>query len=297
MKRLLLRESEIQPLLLVFEDLHWIDSETQAFLDHLVESLPTARILLLVNYRLEYRHGWASKTYFRQLRLDALPPENTRELLDTVVGTDPALHPLKQLLLKRGNPFFIEETIRTLVETGALTGAPGRYRLARPIKAIGVPATIQTILAARIDRLPTDEKPLLQVASVIGKDVPFTLLRTVAQLPDDALQRALAHLKAAEFLYETSLFPDVEYTFTHALTHEVAYNTLLQDRRKVLHVAIVNAIERLYPERTAERIDQLAHHAFRGELWDKAIPYLREAGLRAVARRPSRKLSASSSAP
>ena len=283
-KHLLLRESQVQPFLVVFEDLHWIDSETQAVLDGLVESLPTARLLLLVNYRPEYQHGWGSKSYYNQLRLDALPPESAGELLSALLGDDPGLDPLKRLLVKRGNPFFIEESIRTLVETKALTRERGAYRLTRAIQAIEVPATVQAILAARIDRLPAEEKQLLQMASVIGKDVPFILLQTVAELAEDAVHRGLAHLQAAEFLYETSLFPDPEYTFKHALTHEVTYGTLLQERRKALHARIVNAIERFYPDRLAEHVERLAHHAFRGEVWGKAVTYLRQAGAKAFAR-------------
>jgi predicted ATPase len=178
-KHLLLRESHGQPVLVVLEDLHWIDAETQALLDGLVESLPTARILLLVNYRPEYQHGWGRKTYYSQLRLDALPPESAGELLSALLGDDLGLEPLKRLLVRRGNPFFIEESIRTLVETQALTGERGGYRLTRPIQAIEVPATVQVILAARIDRLPAEDKQLLQTASVIGKDVPFVLLHAV----------------------------------------------------------------------------------------------------------------------
>ncbi len=180
-KQLLLRESQGQPVLVVFEDLHWFDAETQAMLVRLVDSLPTARMLLLVNYRPEYQHGWGSKTYYSQLRLDALPPESAGELLSALLGDDPALEPLKRLLVRRGHPFFIEESIRTLVETGALTGERGAYRLTRPIQAIEVPATVQVILAARIDRLPVEDKQLLQTASVIGKDVPSVLLHAVAE--------------------------------------------------------------------------------------------------------------------
>ena len=283
-KRLLLRESQGQPVLVVFEDLHWIDAETQALLDGLVESLPTARLLLLVNYRPEYQHAWVSKTYYSQLRLDALPPESAGELLSALLGDNPALEPLRRLLVKRGNPFFIEESIRTLVETGALTGERGAYRLTRPIQAIEVPATVQVILAARIDRLPAEDKQLLQTASVIGKDVPFVLLHAVAEAGEDAMQRGLTHLQAAEFLYETRLFPDPEYTFKHALTHEVTYGTLLQDRRKTLHARIVGAIERSYPDRLTEHVERLAHHALRGEAWDKAVDYFRQAGHKAAAR-------------
>jgi tetratricopeptide (TPR) repeat protein len=287
-KRLLLRESQGQPLLIVFEDLHWIDAETQALLDGLVESLPTARLLLLVNYRPEYQHGWASKTYYTQLRLDALPPESVGDLLQALLGDDPGLEPLKRLLVRRGNPFFIEESIRTLVETGALAGSRGAYRPTRPIQAIEVPATVQVILAARIDRLPAEDKQLLQTAAVIGKDVPLVLLHAVAEAVEEAVQRGLAHLQTAEFLYETRLFPDPEYTFKHALTHEVTYGTLLQDRRKALHARIAGAIERCYPDRLTEHVERLAHHAVRGEVWEQAVTYLRQSGTKALARSANR---------
>jgi class 3 adenylate cyclase len=236
LKRVLLRESQMQPLLLVFEDLHWIDSETQALLDSLVESLPTARLLLLVNYRPEYQHGWGSKTYYTQLRLDPLPPASADAFLHALLGDDPSLTRLKRLLIERteGNPFFLEESVRTLVETGVLVGEPGAYRLAQPIESLQVPATVQAILAARIDRLPPEEKRLLQTAAVIGTEVPLPLLQAIAELPEAALHSALAHLQAAEFLYETRLFPEREYTFKHALTHEVAYNSLLLERRRGL---------------------------------------------------------------
>jgi class 3 adenylate cyclase/tetratricopeptide (TPR) repeat protein len=287
-KHLLLRESQGQPVLVVFEDLHWIDAETQAVLDGLVESLPTARVLLLVNYRPEYQHGWVSKTYYSQLRLDALPPESAGELLNALLGDDRALEPLKRLLVRRGNPFFIEESIRTLVETQALAGERGAYRLTRPIQAIEVPATVQVILAARIDRLPADDKQLLQTASVIGKDVPFVLLHAIAGLAEDAVHRGLTHLQTAEFLYETRLFPEPEYTFKHALTHEVTYGTLLQDRRKALHARIVGALERSYPDRLTEHVERLAHHAVRGEVWEQAVTYLLQAGVKALTRSANR---------
>jgi class 3 adenylate cyclase/tetratricopeptide (TPR) repeat protein len=283
-KHVLLRESQDQPILVVFEDLHWIDAETQALLDGLVENLPTAKFLLLVNYRPEYQHGWGAKTYYSQLRLDALPPESASELLQALLGADSALEPLKRLLVRRGNPFFIEESIRTLVETRALTGQRGAYRLTRPIEALDVPTSVQAILAARIDRLPADDKLLLQTASVIGKDIPLVLLNAVAESPEDAVQRRLAHLQAAEFLYEARLFPDPEYTFKHALTHEVTYATLLLDRRKTLHAQIVGAINRSYEERRTEHVERLAHHAVRGEMWEQAVTYLRQAGVKSLAR-------------
>jgi tetratricopeptide (TPR) repeat protein len=283
LKRVLLRESQEQPLLLVFEDLHWIDSETQALLNSLVESLPTARLLLLVNYRPEYQHGWGSKTYYTQLRLDPLPPVSADELLQALLGGDASLTPLTQLLIARteGNPFFLEESARTLVETGVLVGAPGTYHLVQALPTIQVPATVQAVLAARIDRLPPEEKRLLQTAAVIGTEVPLPLLHAIAEAPEEALQRVLAHLQATEFLYETRLFPEREYTFKHALTHEVAYSSLLQERRRVLHNRIVEALERLAPDHLAEQVERLAYHALRGEVWDKAVAYCQQAGARA----------------
>ena len=287
-KRLLLAESRRQPLLIVFEDLQWIDAETQALLDSLIESLPTVPVLLLVNFRLEYQHGWSSRPYYSQLRLEALRPDDAGEFLSALLGDDPALDPLKRLLVKRGNPFFIEENIRTLVEARALVGERGSYRLARPIESIEIPATVQVILAARIDRLSPDDKQLLQAASVIGKDVPLLLLRAVADLSEEAVDVGLARLQASEFLYEIRLFPDLEYTFKHALTYEVVYGSLLRDRRKVLHAGIIGAIERLYAERLAEHVERLAHHAIRAEMWDKAVTYLHQAGIKALSRSANR---------
>jgi class 3 adenylate cyclase/tetratricopeptide (TPR) repeat protein len=283
-KRLLLRENQAQPLLVVFEDLHWVDGETQALLDSLVESLGSARLLLLVNYRPEYEHRWGSKTAYSQLRLDSLPVESAAELLAVLLGPDPGLAPVTQMLVKRGNPFFLEETVRTLVETGALAGERGAYRLTRPVEALQVPATVQTILAARIDRLPAEEKRLLQAASVIGKDVPYALLAAIAEQPDEALRRGLAHLQEAVFLYETQLFPELEYTFKHALTHDVAYAGLLVARRRDLHAAVASAIERLHADRLVEHVERLAHHARQGEAWDKAVRYLRQAGTKVFLR-------------
>jgi tetratricopeptide (TPR) repeat protein len=285
LKRVLLRESQVQPLLLVFEDLHWIDTETQALLDSLVESLPTAQTLLLVNYRPEYQHGWGSKTYYTQLRLDPLPPASAAEILQALLGDDPSLAPLTSLLIARtaGNPFFLEESVRTLVETDGLVGELGAYRLAQPLHSIQVPATVQAVLAARIDRLPPEAKRLLQTAAVIGTEVPYPLLSAIADLSDTDLHRYLTHLQAAEFLYETRLFPEPEYTFKHALTHEVAYGSLLHERRRVLQARIVEALEALAGSRMAEQVERLAHHAMRGEVRDKALAYCQQAGEKAMA--------------
>ncbi|MBI4590295.1 MAG: AAA family ATPase [Candidatus Rokubacteria bacterium] len=285
-KRLLFREAQVQPVCLAVEDLQWIDSETQAVLDALVEGLPTARVLLLVSYRPEYQHGWANKTYYRQLRVDPLPPDSAEELLRSLVGDRDGVAALTRLLIDRteGNPFFLEETIRDLVEAQVLVGERGAYRLAKPPSNIHVPATVQAVLATRVDRLPPEEKALLETAAVIGRDIPFALLEAIGVLPHEELRRSLARLRGAEFLYEVSLFPQPEYTFKHALTLEAVYGSLLQDRRRALHARIVEAMERLYPERLAEHAEILAHHAVRGEVWEKAVDYLRKAGAKAYAR-------------
>ena len=293
-RRVLLREAREQPLLLIFEDLHWIDGETQVFLDSLMDSLPTARLLLLVNYRPQYEHTWGGKTYYRQLRLDPLPPESAEELLDELLGADVVLASLKRLLVERteANPFFLEESVRTLAETSAIVGERGGYRLTRPVEQLAIPATVQAILAARIDRLAPEAKRLLQAAAVIGKDVPLPLLLVIADTPESDVRAALTDLQAAEFLYETRLFPDLEYTFKHALTHEVAYGGLLRERQRALHARITEAIEQLAVGRVAEQAERLAHHALRGELWQKAIAYLRQAGLRATGRAAYREAAA-----
>jgi class 3 adenylate cyclase/tetratricopeptide (TPR) repeat protein len=286
LRRLVLRESQVQPLVLVFEDLHWIDSETQVLLDSLMESLPTARLLLLVNYRPEYRHAWGSKTYYRQLRIDPLSPASAEQLLEALLGDDPSVVSLRPVLIARteGNPFFLEESVRSLVETGALAGDRGAYRLVKTIDTLQIPATAQTMLAARIDRLSPEDKGLLQTASVIGKDVPYLLLQAVAEMDEPTLQAGLTRLQAAEFLYEVQLFPEAQYTFKHALTHEVAYASLLADRRRRLHVRTVDAIEHIYAERLDEQLERLAQHASRGDVWDKAVTYLRDAATKAQLR-------------
>jgi class 3 adenylate cyclase/tetratricopeptide (TPR) repeat protein len=289
-KALLLRESRVRSLVLVFEDLHWIDSETQELLDSLVESVPATPILLAVNYRPEYRHGWGGKTYYRQLRIDPLPPENAGDLLEALLGADASVAPLKPLLVARteGNPLFLEESVRALAETGALAGSPGGYRFVKSLEAVAMPPTVHAILAARIDRLAPQDKRLLQAAAVVGKDVPFTLAVAIAELDEDGIRRGLGRLQAAEFLYEARLFPELEYTFKHALTHEVAYASLLSDRRQALHAALVTAIERLHPDRIDEHVERLAHHALRGQLRDQAVRYLHQAGDRAAARSANR---------
>jgi DNA-binding NtrC family response regulator/tetratricopeptide (TPR) repeat protein len=285
-KLMLLAASRAAPLCLVLEDLHWIDAETQEILDSLVGGLMAARVLLLVTHRPEYRHSWGEKSFYSQVSVDVLPTESAGALLDVLLGRDPGLLPLKRLLVGQGNPFFLEETVRMLVETNSLAGERGGYRLTHPVGAIAVPPTVEAMLVARIDRLRETDRHLLQVASVIGKTVPAPLLRAVADLPDGELRDALGHLQAAEFLYETRVSPDSEYTFKHALTHEATYGTMPPERRRALHARIVEAIERLDSDPLSG--ERLTYHAVRGEMWEKAVAYLRQAGTRALARSANR---------
>jgi len=284
LRQLLLRHSQAQPLLLVFENLHWVDAEAQALLDSLIDDLAGARILLLVNYRPEYKHGWSDKPCYRALPIDALAPESADAMLDPLLGGDASVQPLKRMLFERteGNPLFLEECVRALVDTHVLVGEAGRYRAAEAAQTIRLPATVRAILAARIDRLVPEHKRLLEAASVIGRDVPLEVLRAIAEESDAALTRGLRQLQVTQFLYETSTFPKAAFTFKHALTHDVVYENLLRERRRRLHVQTMKAIEQLDAERLAEQADRLAYHAVRGELWDKAAQYLLQAGQKSI---------------
>jgi len=287
-KRVLVRETLGQPCVVIFEDLHWIDSETQAFLDVLVESVATARLLLLVNYRPECQHGWGSKTYYTQLRLDPFGPEEAEELLGILLGKEASRErkALDRLILEKtqGNPFFMQELVQTLVEEGVLVGEQGHYRLERSPTELHIPATVQGVLAARIDRLPSQEKDLLQTLAVIGKEFSLGLIRAVAGESEEDLFRGLSHLQAAEFIYEQPAFPDPEYIFKHALTQEVAYQSLLGERRGVLHERAGQAIEALYPHTLDGHYEELAHHYGRTANTTKAVEYLHLAGEQGVQR-------------
>ncbi len=278
-KRILVRESLSQPLIVEFEDLHWIDSETQALLNLLVDGIATARILLLVNYRPEYHHQWGSKTYYTQLRLDPLGKESAQELLTALTGDDESTLPLKRLIIERteGNPFFMEEMVQALFEQGVLA-RNGAVMLVKPLNEIRVPPTVQAILASRIDRLPAGEKELLQTLAVLGREFSSRLIKRVAGKSDDELQRMLAALQVAEFIYEQPATGDVEYTFKHALTLEVGYNSVLVERRRLLHERAAQAIEALFSDRLEDHLSELAHHYDRSGNVRKAVEYLGRAG-------------------
>jgi class 3 adenylate cyclase/tetratricopeptide (TPR) repeat protein len=289
-RRLIVRESEARPVCLVLEDLHWIDSETRAVVESLIECLPAARLLLLLNYRPEFRHDWGTRVAYTQLRVEPLGPESTRAVLDTLLGAREELDPLKTLLIERtdGNPFFLEESVRTLVENLTLAGGPGDYRLARPVHTLDMPSTVQAVLGARIDRLAPAHKRLLQCASVIGERVPVALLQAVADAAPDEVWRGLEALQAGEFLYRHLTVPESEYVFTHGLTRRVAYVSMLQARRRALHARIVQHLEDRQSDRVLEHVETLADHAWGGELWDRAARYLRQAGAKAFAHSANR---------
>jgi len=283
LKRLLIRESRNQPLCLMFEDLHWIDAETQTFLEMLLESIPTARILALVNYRPEYENRWIGKGYFSQLRVNSLPAASADELLDMLLGTHSELGPIKHRLIEatEGNPLFLEESVRSLIESGVLDKASGHWRLAGSLPPDFVPRTIEALLAERIDRLRPELKELLQSAAVIGNDVKEALLEAMTGIAQSDLRRAIWELQAAEFLYEKALFPEREYAFKHSMTREVAYAGLLRERRVILHARAARSLETLAAGRLDEHVERLADHAERGAIWDKAFEYLQQSGVKA----------------
>ncbi len=284
-KRILTRESLNQPLMVIFEDLHWIDDETQALLNLLADSIGTARILLLVNYRPEYRHEWGNKTYYTQLRLDPLAKANAAEMLQSLLGDDAQLDPLKRLIIERteGNPFFIEEMVQTLFEDGALA-RNGTVSLTSPLSDLKIPPTVQGILAARIDRLPPAEKELLQTMSVIGKEFPLNLVRAVAGIPNDRIQPMVDHLQVAEFVYEQPSTGDLEYTFKHALTQQVTYQSVLMERRKTLHERSAAAIETIHASQLDDHLAELAYHYGRSANLTKAVDFLGRAANQASQR-------------
>jgi class 3 adenylate cyclase/tetratricopeptide (TPR) repeat protein/ribosomal protein L40E len=284
-KRVLLRESLNQPLMVIFEDLHWIDEQTQELLNLLADSIGTAKILLLVNYRPEYSHQWNSKTYYTQLRLDPLGKDGAAEMLSELLGNGKDLLPLKRLIVERteGTPFFMEEIVQALFEDDVLV-RNGAVKLAKSMNAVKVPATVQAVLASRIDRLPADEKELLKTLAVLGREFSLGLVRCVTVQPDDELERGLSRLQAGEFIYEQTAAGDIEYIFKHALTQEVAYNALLIERRKQLHERIGGALETLYAGSLDDHLSELAHHFGRGNNLDKAVDYLGRAAQQAVSR-------------
>jgi class 3 adenylate cyclase/tetratricopeptide (TPR) repeat protein len=282
-KRLLLRESLNQPLMVIFEDLHWIDEETQALLNLLTDSIANAKILLLVNYRPEYSHQWNSKTCYSQLRLDPLDKESADEMLSALLGDGAEMAQLKRVIIEKteGNPFFMEETVQVLLDEGSLVRDGATARLTKPIGELKIPPTVQGILAARIDRLSAESKDLLQALAVIGREFSLSLIRAVVPKSDDELSRMLNDLQLGEFIYEQPAVGDIEYSFKHALTQEVAYGSLLSERRAELHERCGDAIEECFALSLDDHLTDLAHHYSFSSNKQKAIHYLKLAGLHA----------------
>jgi len=273
---LLARQSQDKPLILAIEDLHWIDKTSEELLSYLIGRLAGARIMLAILYRPEYTSPWTSKTYYSQIRVDELSLEASAEMVQAILHEGKAESDLSQLILNRaaGNPLFMEELTRSLLESGYVEKKDHCYVLAAKPADIQVPEAVQGIIAARMDRLDENVKNTMQVASVIGREFPLQILRRVTSLPE-RLEIHLGELQALEFIYERSLFPELEYVFKHALTQQVAYTSLLLKKRREIHERIGQAIEGLYPDRLAEFYETLAHHYSKGENADKAYHYLK----------------------
>lgn len=285
--RLLLSEARMRALVVILEDLHWSDTLSLGLLNALIVGAQDAPLLFVLTYRPDYKdHEWKSRPNYHQLRINPLEGDDLTELLQVLLGSDPDLTELRTFITERasGNPFFAEEIVRALAETGVLEGARGNYRLGKPLSSVEVPPTVQAVLAARIDALPAPEKRLLQEAAVIGYDVPLALLHAISGLTEDDLGGVLGNLQDAEFLYAAQLFPDLQYRFKHSFTHDVAYSGVLRDRRREIHARVVDVIHKVYADRLGEQVERLAHHTVRGELNEQAVKYLRQAGEKAAAR-------------
>jgi predicted ATPase/class 3 adenylate cyclase len=284
-KRVILRESLDHPVVVIFEDLHWVDAETQGLLDVLADGIASAHILLLVSYRPEYRHAWGNKSYYSQLRLEALDRQRASEMLTTLLGESAELDPVKRMVIERtgGNPFFIEEMVQALFDEGTLVGN-GAVRIMRPLGQLQLPPTVQGIVASRIDRQPGENKQLLQTLAVISREARLSLIRQMVPSEEARLQRMLADLQAGEFINELPALPDSKYVFKHALTHEVAYNSLLIEHRKLLHERAAMALETIFAQRLDDHVDELAYHYSNSENVTKAIEYHERAGQQAMQR-------------
>jgi class 3 adenylate cyclase/tetratricopeptide (TPR) repeat protein len=280
---LFIRISQIKPLIIAVEDLHWIDRTSEEFLDYLIEWIAKTPIMLTLLYRTEYRHQWGSKTYYNRIGLDHLGTASSTELVRAMLEEGEVAPELKELILERsaGNPLFMEEFTQTLLENGSIEKRDKQYVLSRKVSDIQVPDTIQGIIAARMDRLEENLKRTMQVASVIGRDFAFRILQAITNMREE-LKSYLLNLQGLGFIYEKSLFPELEYIFKHALTQEVAYNSLLLKRRKEIHEQIGGAIEELYANRLEELYEMLAYHYSESENHEKAYQYLRLSGDKAA---------------
>ena len=281
-RNLLIRVSQEKPLILAVEDLHWIDKTSEEFLNYLIGSLSSTNILLILLYRPEYIHQWGSKSYYLKIGLNQLTIQSSADLVQAILEGGEVNPELRELVLSRtsGNPLYIEELTHSLLENGSIQKKDYQFVLSGKDSEILVPDTIQGIIASRMDRLEDNLKRTMQVASVIGRDFAFRILQTITGLRKD-LKAHILNLQGLEFIYEKNLFPELEYIFKHALTQEVAYNSLLHKRRKEIHEKIGNAIEQIYPERLEEFYEMLAYHFDQGQVWHRAVEYQVKAGTKA----------------
>ncbi len=280
---LLVRESQNKPLVLAIEDLHWIDKTSEEFLGYIIARLGGARIMLIILYRPEYNNPWTSKTYYSQIRVDELPLDSSAEMVRAILKEGTPAQDLVRLILDRaaGNPLFMEEFTRSLLERGYIERKDGHYVLTVKPSDIQVPETVQGIISARMDRLEKVLKETMQVASVIGREFAYRILQVLTGMQDE-LRAYVFSLQELEFIYEKSLFPELEYMFKHNLTQEVAYNSLLLKRRKEIHERAGKAIEELYKDRLGEFYEVLAHHYSRSDNLEKAYEYLVLAAIKAA---------------
>ena len=283
LRRLLVRASEVRPQVQVFEDAHWTDQATEEYLLFTADSIPTSRVLRIFSYRTGYVHPFGERTYHTRIALNTLSIEHSVEMAQAMLATERLPEELKTLIIRKveGNPFFVEEVVKSLQEVGALQWHEGGYVLAKRLDEIFVPDTIQDVIMARIDRLEEAPKRTLQLASVIGREFTRSLLDRLGE-SGVRTEEVLRELKAIEFIYEKRLFPEPAYTFKHTLTREVAYSSLLVQRRKELHHRIGLAIEELYASRLPEQYEVLAYHLAKGEEWPKALEYLLKAADKAA---------------
>ena len=280
---LLIRVSQKQPLILVIEDLHWSDNTTRELIDYVIGWLPTVRILMILLYRPDFTHLWGSKSYYRKIGLDQLSSASSAKLVVAILEGADVIPELRDLIFNRtsGNPLFMEEIIRTLLENGSIGLKDGQYILTVNPKDIEVPDTIHGVIAARIDRLEEALKGLIQVASVIGREFFFRVLQLVTGMQRE-LKANLLVLQGLEFIYEKSLFPELEYIFKHALTQEVAYKSLLKKQKQEIHEKVGKATETLFPDRLEQFYEMLAYHYSKSGNKEKAFTYLRLSGDKAT---------------
>ena len=284
------RQAELCPLVVVIEDLHWLDAASRHVIESLIETLTAARILLLVNFRPEFAHGWAGRSFYRQLRVEPLSDARLRTLLDSILGEDESVEPIKNRVIERvgGNPFFLEECVKAIEAAGMLEGEAGGYRATSDAAELILPESVHAVIEGRMDRLAQEDKRLLQIASVVGTDVPKGVLRSVSTVDDASFEESLARLQQAEFLISQRVVPDPVYRFRHALTHDVVYGSMLRQARRDLHLRVLESLEGHQSSRASEQVDMLAFHAQRAEDWARAARYGRQAGVSAAARSANR---------